>query len=351
MYLASGGSSLTVSDTDSVNLTLAGSNLSADVEISATAGNQVSIAGDGLFVPKGAGVTVSDTSSVDLTVAAGNISGVVKISADAGNQTVLHADGVFTPASSAITVDDTDTVDLTLAANVLTADVIIDPAGGNQLTSSASGLYVAASGGTPDDGWIAAGETWTFDSATTITVPTDATTKYQPGDKIKLDDGGTKYANIIAVSATLLTITGTTLSGGAITNPYYSRAEEPFGFPTYFTWVTTVSASGAMTATADYVTYGYIGNYYLKGLVVHFTLLVAYTVGGVSDLYVYYTLPTPAVSDPDPVTIGSAARICTISGANPGFWENDTTTIYSYGTGAWAAGLHITNIQGWYILG
>lgn len=36
------------------------------------------------------------------------------------------------------------------------------------------------------DGWISAGETWTYASATTITVPSGAASKYQKEDWIKI---------------------------------------------------------------------------------------------------------------------------------------------------------------------
>ena len=42
-------------------------------------------------------------------------------------------------------------------------------------------------------GWTSVADSWTYASATTITVPTDATTKYQAGDKIKLTQTTVKY--------------------------------------------------------------------------------------------------------------------------------------------------------------
>lgn len=55
-----GGSGITVTDTPSVNLTLTGSDLEADVKLSATAGNQITENADGLYVPAGGG-TVNTT--------------------------------------------------------------------------------------------------------------------------------------------------------------------------------------------------------------------------------------------------------------------------------------------------
>lgn len=95
--------------------------------------------------------------------------------------------------------------------------------------------------GSPDFGWSSTGESWTFSSwsATTrigvITVPTDATTKYTPGMRIRIAQttGGTKYGIIHAVTSTTLSVffpLGTTLNNEAITSPVYSSLSSPLGF-------------------------------------------------------------------------------------------------------------------------
>jgi len=95
--------------------------------------------------------------------------------------------------------------------------------------------------GAPDFGWQATGESWAYSSWTAgtrigvITVPTDATVKYNPGMRVRFSQttGGTKYGIIHAVSATTLTIffpAGTTLNNEAITSPVYSGLATPVGF-------------------------------------------------------------------------------------------------------------------------
>jgi len=95
--------------------------------------------------------------------------------------------------------------------------------------------------GIPDFGWTASGEAWSYsswDSDTRIgvvTVPSDATIKYQKGMRVKITQstGGTKYGIIHAVSSTTLTIffqTGTTFNNEAITDIFYSGEYAPFGF-------------------------------------------------------------------------------------------------------------------------
>jgi len=92
------------------------------------------------------------------------------------------------------------------------------------------------------DGWISAGETWTYASADdptyTFTVPTDLTTKYSAGMKIKLTNASVKYFIITKVAYsdpnTTVTVYGGTdydLANSAITLPYYSMVRSPALFP------------------------------------------------------------------------------------------------------------------------
>lgn len=102
-------------------------------------------------------------------------------------------------------------------------------------------ITIANAFGIADLGWTASGESWTYNAynSTTrigiITVPTDATTKYYEGMRIKITQatGGTKYGIIHDVAATALHVffkTGQTLVNEAITSPFYSIADTPLGF-------------------------------------------------------------------------------------------------------------------------
>lgn len=99
-----------------------------------------------------------------------------------------------------------------------------------------------ATGSIAEDGWIAAGETWTFAAADaptfTFTVPTNLTAKYTPGTRLKLTHAATvKYfivtASVFGASTTVTVYGGTdyTLAAGAITLPFFSRMKGPAGFP------------------------------------------------------------------------------------------------------------------------
>ena len=93
-------------------------------------------------------------------------------------------------------------------------------------------------------GWIPAQETWAYASATTITVPAGAASKYSIGDKIKLTQTTVKYFYVTGVADTVLTVNGGTdytVANAAITLNYYSKSASPVGFPHWFAYTTTAS--------------------------------------------------------------------------------------------------------------
>jgi len=106
-----------------------------------------------------------------------------------------------------------------------------------------------------DTGWFPVNESWTYASATTITVPTDATLRFQVGDKLRCTNSTTKYFYIVGVAATTITITGGsdyTLTNVAISAIYVSRAVSPFGFPGAFNWSPTLVGFSANPTTTMY---------------------------------------------------------------------------------------------------
>ena len=132
---------------------------------------------------------------------------------------------------------------------------------GNVLTSDGTDWTSAAPAAANTDGWTAAG-TFTYASATTITVASGAAAIYSKGDKIKLTQTTVKYFYIIGVADTVLTVTGGsnyTVANAAITSPYYSHQESPVGFPTYFN-ITVASWATRGTAFTNAPT----GNYTLR---------------------------------------------------------------------------------------
>ncbi len=109
-------------------------------------------------------------------------------------------------------------------------------------------------------GWITAGETWVYASATTLTVTGDRTSKYRKGTKIKLTQTTAKYFYVVASSyaapnttVTLAAGSDYTLANATITSPFYSYADCPQDFPDWFNWLPTCCGFGAYNPSASIV--------------------------------------------------------------------------------------------------
>lgn len=110
-----------------------------------------------------------------------------------------------------------------------------------------------------NSGWFPAGETWTYASATTITVPGDLREKYSPGDKIRISQTTTKYFSIVDVTYsspnTTLTVTaGTTytLANAAISSPFHAKGATAPGFPSTFSWTPTTTGFSSDPTSSTY---------------------------------------------------------------------------------------------------
>lgn len=122
-----------------------------------------------------------------------------------------------------------------------------------EMDDISSNLYTLTTTGTSGaDGWTSVSDTWTYASATTITVPTGAASLYKKGDKIKLTQTTVKYFYVVSVADTVLTVTGGsdyTVANAAITSPYYSHQSSPIGFPDKFLWSGAATGFGSTTIT------------------------------------------------------------------------------------------------------
>jgi hypothetical protein len=109
-------------------------------------------------------------------------------------------------------------------------------------TSTSKRIKVKNLVGIPDLGWTSAADTFAYSAwdstykIGTITVSSDATTKYSLGMRIKITQstGGTKYGIIVAITSTTLKVyfgTDYTLNNEAITDPFYTGLKAPIGFP------------------------------------------------------------------------------------------------------------------------
>lgn len=148
------------------------------------------------------------------------------------------------------------------------------------------------------DGWQSANETWTYATATTITVPSGAASKYRVGDKIKFTQTTVKYFVIVGVADTVLTVTGGddyTVANAAITVNYYSHSETPLGFPDWFNYTPTVTA-----ASGTFTTVAAVAKFALRGRVCHFKVEVTTTTVGTAAGGTRVTVPVaPAENERD----------------------------------------------------
>lgn len=135
-----------------------------------------------------------------------------------------------------VTAISTDTLTITRAQESTSARTVIV---GDQIaaTITAKTLEDIEANAT-ESGWIAVTDSWSFSSADNptgvITIPSDGTTKYSVGMRIRLTQSTVKYFLVTAVSATTLTVYGGTdytLANAAISAISFATVKAPFGFP------------------------------------------------------------------------------------------------------------------------
>lgn len=193
-------------------------------------------------------IRVKMTSSENVTIAANSTGSTrydfvyIKVDADKLNNPAADGTDVVTLTTQRST---TATVDSNGAlANALCIAIVTVANGASSIANADISDYRIACN-SEFDGWRSANETWTYASATTITVPSGATGKYAVGDKVRIyQNNTTKYFYIVTVASTLLTITGGsdyTLTSSTINNPCTSRRATPAGFPGRFSWTTSWS--------------------------------------------------------------------------------------------------------------
>lgn len=144
----------------------------------------------------------------------------------------------------------------------------------------------------PSTGWVEVGDTWTYASATTITVPTDATTTYQAGTKIRWKQGGSyKYGIVRSLTSVLLTIAPTTdytLTNATITDVAYSFIENPFGFPEWFNYLPDYPTYNSMSFSTVTTT---LAKYCCKGKTATLVINASGTTGGTAGDAIAVSLP------------------------------------------------------------
>ena len=244
-------------------------------------------------------IRVKLASSENVTIAANSTGGTrydfvyIKVDADKLNNPAADGTDVVTLTTQRST---TSTVDSNGAlANALCIAIVTVTNGAVSIANADISDYRIACN-SEFDGWRSANETWTYASATTITVPSGATGKYSVGDKVRIYQANTtKYFYIVGVTSTVLTITGGsdyTLTNSTINNPCTSRRATPVGFPSEFaftpTWTNLTVGSGANTGSFSIhgkTVYAHYHWVYGAGAAVSTNPLVAFPVSVKSNEY------------------------------------------------------------------
>lgn len=222
-----------------------------------------------------------------------NVSGLGAKSLTKGGATALASGDLLIDAVYKIVYDGTQFQVSGISAAAATIATAAEVTTGTDNTKMVTPLAAQALGGA--DGWTAATGTWTYASASTITVPSGAASIYQKGDRIKWTQTTVKYGVIVAVADTLLTIavnTDYTVANAAISANYYSHQANPLGYPIYFNFTPTLSASGSMTYTATTVSHF---KYSITGNQIFLAFRFTGTVGGTPSTTITATLPCSSI--------------------------------------------------------
>ena len=160
------------------------------------------------------------------------------------------------------------------------------------LKATLNSVYTAVTG------WTPVSDTWTYASSSTITIPSDGTTTYRRGMKIRFKQGGGyKYYNCKTIAATLLTVvvnTDYTVANAAITDIAYSFAEEPLGFPGQFNFSTTATYSGGTTNPTSNTPS--LAVYSVSAESAKLTILSALVRGGGDRTFTIFSTPFTAIA-------------------------------------------------------
>jgi hypothetical protein len=186
------------------------------------------------------------------------------------------------------------------------------------------------------DGWIVAGETWTWanaddDPSYSFTITGDLTAKYLVNMLVKLTQTTVKYFRIVKVvyssPNTTVTINGGTdynLTNAAITNNYYSSMPSPSGYPTDIAkWtVSLVDASYQAQASPTQNVWYNVGTLYLDVPIGDWILdwcacfSSSIATAGVVDAYATISTTNNGSSDPDFVSAVYAAGVTQFVGTS-----------------------------------
>lgn len=213
------------------------------------------------------GFTVGTNSTISSEIPTGTINGTTTVFTTArayiAGSLEVYVDGVHQRRTTDYTETTPSSGTFTFVSAPLTGQSVVCNYQFNLNPSSnadtVDGVHASTTGGQSGQliadygGWWLSSDALTFVTSTTATMPGDVTGRYQQGDKFKFDNSATKYFYLRALSYNsgtgLTTLTfyggsGTTIANSSITNVYYSRVSNPFGFPAFMTDTNAGAAGG-----------------------------------------------------------------------------------------------------------
>lgn len=178
--------------------------------------------------------------------------------------------------------------------------------------------------------WVKGAGTWTYASATTITIPSADTSNVTIGTKIWITQTTSKFFSVVGISGTTITVTGGsdyTVANAAITAPYYSNAETPAGFPDWFNRTPTISsATGTITTSSG------TEKFRVRGRAVEVSQVLTITTNGTGGTALRTDYPTGTVDATNANRCFGVGRDSTVSGKScvVGYGTTTLTLIYQY---------------------
>lgn len=187
---------------------------------------------------------------------------------------------------------------ITLSSDA-TGDIFYRSSGGTvtRLAIGAASKFLTTDGTTPSwaftntaDGWISVSDTWTYASASTVTVPSGAASLYKKGDRVKFTQTTVKYFVITGVADTVLTFAVNTdyvVANAAISAISYSHQANPIGFPEKFNFTSTITSGTGSLTTVD----GSASYYYIIGSFCYLMVNILITTNGTGATDIRATFP------------------------------------------------------------
>ena len=229
------------------------------VWVNGTSADQINIAGNAneIVVLSGSGIGIIQNASASTVIVTNNIVGGtnISLSVNTTSSAVTISSGT---AASSIAPSTASYIVLSMDA-VLTNEKVLTAGSNISIAQDSSASTVTINNtGAAADGWVpVTSGSWTYASATTITVPSGAAAIYSVGDKWKVTANSVVLQGyIITVADTLLTVAGNALTNHTFSSCYYSKSASPVGFPHTFAYTPTGISDTNVTLSGRFEIHG-----------------------------------------------------------------------------------------------